>query len=155
MSADQTAVRTRKITVEQVRTALERIAATYPNRRDRRAGVLPARYIDRGRPNCLAALALQRLGFSMGVLRALDREHPTGDIVHAGVRVNESRHPALRRVDQRALALLDYIQRRQDNGHTWGEVISEALTPTRLLPDRFARRRKPWLYVDASTTEEI
>lgn len=145
MSADLATARTKKIDVAQVRVVLERIAATEPGRRDRRAGVLPARYLDQGQPNCLVALVLHDLGISIGVLRALDREYPTGEIIHAGVRVVESRNPALRRFTPNALKLLDYVQRRQDDGQPWGALIKQALTPDRFTAPWLSRRRKPWL----------
>lgn len=152
-AADHTEVRTPrrgKITVAQVRAVLEEIAATEPDRRDRRAGLLPPRYVDQGQPNCLVALVLERLGISLGVLRQLDQEHPTGEIVHAGVRVAESRNPSLRRFDRAALDLLDHVQRQQDAGRTWGSIVCDAFNRTRFTPDWYDRRRRPWLFADNS-----
>jgi hypothetical protein len=155
MSADDAAVRTKNITVHQVRVVLEEIAATYQHRRDRRSGVSFIRYINRGVPNCLVALVLERLGFSLRVLSALDREYPTGDIVNPGVRVSESRHPALCALDPVVLALLDHVQQRQGKGRSWRKVVTHTFASPRFLPVRFDQRRRPWLYVEASTTEEI
>lgn len=135
----------KKIPVSRVVEVLEEIAAAEPDRVDPRAedGLLP-RYLDKGQPNCLVAKALSRLGFSRGVLRALDREHPTGELVDAGVQVAESRHPALRKLDPTARALLQYVQQQQDRGLAWGRVTREALTPSRWFTRR-DRERKPWL----------
>ncbi len=148
MSAGDTAVRTSKgkVSVAEVRAVLEEIAALVPERRDRRAGALPPRYVDQGQPNCLVALVLTRFGITLGVLRQLDREHPVGDIVHAGVRVAESRHPALKRFAPAAIDLLDHVQRQQDYGVAWGRIVGVCFTRTRFAPDWYERRRKPWLF---------
>lgn len=139
----------RRITVAAVRVALLAVAAEHPGRADRRVtDGLPARYVDRGRPNCLVALVLARLGFSTGVLRALDAEHPTGELVDAGVRVADSRHPALRKLDPLARQLLQHVQDGQDRGQPWARIVTSAFTPTRIwgpLGSRLDRRSKPWL----------
>lgn len=138
----------RKITVDDVKTALETVALTDPDHIDRRAAEgLPARYIDRGKPDCLVARSLAKLGFSTGVLKALDQEHPVGEILHAGVRVEESRHPALRKIDPLALRLLQYVQDQQDNGQRWGRIVADAFS-TSVWRTPFDHRRKPWLFDD-------
>lgn len=138
--------RSRRITVAAVREVLRDLATEFPGRADRRAADgLPARYIDRGQPCCLVALVLTRLGYSVGVLRALDAEHGTGNVI-AGVQIGESRHPALRKVDPLARRLLQHIQYMQDRGCAWDKIISEAFTPSRWFP-RQDRERKPWLYL--------
>lgn len=137
----------RRIGVEDVRTVLNQIANEFPSRRDRRAeDGLPARYIDRGQPNCLVAMVLTRLGFSMGVLKALDQEYPVGELFHPGVRVVESRHAALKKIAPSARALLQYVQDAQDAGQPWGKIIRDAFSTNPFLLPRIRRERKPWLY---------
>ncbi len=133
----------RRITVASVRDALRAVAADNPGRACRPAGGRPARYVRRGAPDSLVALALARLGFSTGVLTALDQEHPVGEVVLSGVTVAESRHPALAKLDPLARQLLAYVQDRQDAGKTWDHIVTEALRPPALLFLR--RQRKPWV----------
>lgn len=136
----------RKITVALVRAVLEDIAARYPGRVDRRASdEVPARYVEADRPSCLVAVVLDRLGFSIGVLKTLDVEHAVGELCTAGVRVAESRHPALRRIDPAARALLQWVQDQQDAGREWGAIVSKAFGPSRWFARR-DRDRRPWLY---------
>ncbi len=150
MSTTVISPRTRKISVGQVQRALEAVAREHPDRVDRRVtDGLPARYIDRGAPNCLVALVLTRLGYSTGVLKALDHEPPVGGICQSqgGVAVAESRHPALRRIDPAARALLDWVQRHQDCGQRWGAIVRDAFkTRPRWHAERRDRERRPWLY---------
>lgn len=139
----------RRIHVADVRAALTEIAARHPDRRDPRVrDDLPPRYVHRGEPACLVALVLIRLGFSQGVLKALDQEHPTGALCEAGVRLAESRHPALRKIDPVARQLLQYVQDQQDRGQRWADIVRAAFTPVK--PFTFAGLRwptstKPWL----------
>ena len=148
MSTTVVAPKTRKIGVSQVRAVLEDIAIEHPDRVDRRAtDGLPARYAARGGPNCLVAMVLDRLGFSVGILKALDAEHPTGELFRAGgVQVAESRHPALKRIDPTARALLQYVQNQQDRGQRWGRIVRDAFSSNRFF-ERWERERKPWLSV--------
>lgn len=132
-----------KITVEAVKTALEQVVAAEPGRVDKRVqNEQPPRYVANGKPFCLVAKVLARLGFSVGVLHALDREHPLGAL-NSGVQIAESRHPALKKIDDRAIQLLQYAQKKQDSGLPWGFILREAFTP----PSRFSfrERHKPWL----------
>lgn len=134
----------RRITVPAVAEVLRELAAEDPDRVDRRTGDgLPPRYIDRGRPNCLVAVVLTRLGFSPGVLKALDAEHGTGNVI-AGVQVGESRHPALRKLDPYARRLLQYVQQQQDRGFRWGRIVNEAFARSH-WPLRNDLERKPWI----------
>lgn len=134
--------RPRRISVASVREALRAVAAEHPGRACgcRPAGVT-VRYVRRGAPNSLVALVLARLGFSTGVLTALDQEHPVGEVVERGVTVAESRHPALAKLDPLARQLLAYVQDRQDAGRPWDRIVAEALRPALFL----RARRKPWL----------
>lgn len=136
----------RTITADTVTQVLAQIVEANPDHVDPRAsdGLMP-RYVHRGKPNCLVATVLDRLGFSLGVLRALDEEYPTGELRHAGVQVDKSRHPALRRIDPKARALLSYLQRQQDRGWAWGRIVRNALTPARFF-NRFDKAERPWLY---------
>lgn len=141
----------KKITVKDLEPVLKAIAEADPGHVDRRAaeGLLP-RYVEHGKPNCLVARALSRLGFSVGVLKALDQEHPTGELVDAGVQVAESRHPSLKKLDPLAKQLLKYVQDQQDRGLSWGRVVADAFTARKeyFLGFRRERQRKPWLFQD-------
>jgi hypothetical protein len=140
-------LRQKKITVAQVRAALEDIARQHPRRVDQPAGEeLPARYVAVNRPACLVANVLVRVGFNLGQLKALDAEHAVGDLFAAGVRVAESRHPALRKLDDNAKALLQWVQDKQDAGQQWGRIVTEALRPRASWLARWDRRKRPWLY---------
>lgn len=137
----------RRITVPAVRAALQAVIDEHPRRADRRVeDGLSARYIDRGRPNCLVAMVLTKLGFSTGVLRALDQEHPTGELRAVGVKVDESRHPALRKIDPTARKLLQYVQDAQDCGKRWDRILSEAFSSRPWIARRWDQKRKPWLH---------
>lgn len=137
----------RAITVNAVKEVLEDIVANNPDRADPRVEEgMHARYVHHGRPNCLVAHTLTRLGFSMSVLRALDREHGVGNVVDAGVPLIESRHPALRRIDPLALRLLDFVQARQDDGERWASVVRDAFHRHRYFGEYWDRKRKPWLF---------
>ncbi len=143
-----TAVRPRNVvSVAQVRAVLEGIAEEYPWRRDQRQREEhPPRYVEWGKPNCLVAMALLRLGFSLGLLRALDAEHPVGDLFQPGVRIAESRHPALARLDPAALALLAHVQEAQCRGRSWGRIVRDAFARSKWFPGRDLER-KPWLTI--------
>ncbi len=143
----KTPVHPRRITVSVVREALRAVVAEHPGRADRRAvDGLPARYVDKDEPSCLVAKVLAKLGFSLGVLRALDQEHPVGELLQPGVKVAESRHPALRKIDPLARQLLQYIQDCQDRGDRWARIVDTALTPSAWTHRRWEQRRKPWLF---------
>jgi hypothetical protein len=135
-----------RITVALLREALEEIVAEQPEWVDERPALeLPPRYVTHGQPACLVARVLTRMGYSIGILRALDLEFRQGEIATAGVRIVESRHPALRRLEPQARLLLEFVQRGQDRGFTWGHIIQSAFTPSR-FGRRFDMRRRPWLY---------
>lgn len=130
------------ITVTDVAGVLTELASTAPEHADPPAEHAPARYLVAGKPNCLVAKVMARLGFSTTVLRALDREHAIGNVIHPGVRLSESRHPALRALDARTLALLQHIQDCQDAGQRWGAIARKAFSPA---PWFLPERSKPWL----------
>lgn len=124
------------ITVDQVRGELDRLAADRPDHTDPRpSSGQPPRYVAGGQPACLVAHVLHRLGMSVGALRELDREAGRRG---AGVRINESRHPALRGADSRALGLLAYVQFVQDGGYSWGVAARDAFAE-RHMYGRFVR----------------
>lgn len=137
-----------KVTVNAVRVALEAVALATPAYVDRRAADdLPARYVEGGRANCLVAKVLENLGYSLGILKALDAEHPVGELCAAGVRVAESRHPALKKVDGQAKALLQWVQDQQDAGRAWGRIVTDAFKPRSLWDfESRDRHKRPWLY---------
>ncbi len=137
--------RRRLINVTEVRQALERVVAADPDHADRRTrNGLPARYVSRGEPNSLVARVLAELGFSVGVLRSLDHEPPTGELFEVGVAVHESRHAALKKIDPTAMALLAFVQEGQDKGEKAERILRRAFQAGWLFPRR-ARLRKPWL----------
>ena len=132
----------RRITVAAVRAALEDVVAANPGKaghplRDDQ----PSRYIEQGQPSCLISLVMLRLGFSKGVLRALDEEHPTGEILQTGVTIEESRHPALKKITEDARRLLQYVQEAQDRGVRWDRIVTDAFRRQRW----FRVGKKPWL----------
>ncbi len=137
-----------KITVHAVRAAMEQIAAAQPTHVDRRAADdLPARYVSGGIANCFVARVLEKLGYSLGVLKALDHEHPVGDLSAPGVRVAESRHPALKKIDGDAKRLLQWVQDKQDAGQAWGRIVEQAFKPKGVWDfESWDRRKRPWLY---------
>lgn len=140
------------ITVDDVEPVLKAIASADPDHVDRRAGEdLPARYVEHGKPSCLVARVLVKLGFSLGVLRQLDTEHPIGWLFDVGVPIAESRHPALKRIDPLAMQLLKHVQDQQDKGLRWGVIVVDALHVRKdwFFGDRRERERKPWLFRDA------
>lgn len=141
----------RRIDVEQVRAALEEIAAQEPDQRDPRVqDELPNRYLDRGRANCFVARVLLRLGYQTSILKALDDEYRIGQPFHAGARIGESRHPALAKLTPTARRLLQYVQDAQDSGQAWGRIVRDAFTAERWLLRRWVRERKPWLFPDTA-----
>lgn len=146
MSTAATTTRPGRVTVALLHEHLAQIVAQDPGRVDERPELeLPPRYVTNGEPACLVARLLTRLGYSLGILRDLDREYARGELRNAGVRIAESRHPALRRLDPDARALLEYLQRGQDAGLSWGTIAHKAFAPC-----RFGRgvdqRKRPWLY---------
>ncbi len=136
-----------RIPLAVIAAAVKRVCAAAPTRVDRRPkDGLPPRYMVDGVPVCLVAKVLHELGFTAGQIHALDREFAPGELVHAGVRIEESRHPALRRLDPLGVQLLAYVQRGQDRRWSWGEVARAALTVPRLrVWATWAHRGKPWL----------
>ncbi len=138
----------KRITVAAVRTALEDIARLNPGRVDRRSDdETPARYVEWDRPACLVARVLERLGYGIGILKALDAEHAVGELCLPGVRVADSRHPAISRLDDNAKALLQWVQDRQDEGRMWGRIVADAFKARTVFTlARWDRERRPWLY---------
>jgi hypothetical protein len=134
------------ISVDEVSRELKAVALADPEHVDPTADEehLVPQYVHHGRPNCLVARVLVRLGYSTDLLRDLDRERPVGELLHSGVRVSESRHPGLRRIDPVALKLLQYCQDQQDRGQRWGAIVADAFTLSRWFAWR-DRARKPWL----------
>ncbi len=148
LTAIATPTRTaRRITVTQVRDLLEIIASSEPGRVDRRRDEDPPslRYTRDGRPHGLVARVLAELGFGMAILDALDAEHPLGDLFNVGAPVATSRHPALRKLDPHARALLAFCQERQDSGATWSRILLAATRKPRWWSFGADHRNRPWL----------
>ncbi len=134
------------ITVARVREILTEIVEEHPLRRDAR--LKPderPRYVEWGHPNNLTAMLLLRLGFGLGVLTALDAEHPVGDLFVPGVLVAESRHPALNRLEPAARDLIAYLQTQQHRGRAWGAIARDAFNLNRFWFPGRDRRTKPWM----------
>lgn len=148
---------TSKISLDQIVATLRAVAAEFPEQRDPRSDRrLPPRYVEHGKPVCLVAVVLHRLGYSVSMIRQLDREGPSSKTASTGgVHFAASRNRMLRRLDPVGRELLDEVQRQQDRGgyFTWQVVVSEALDLTdfdrRWLarnPDRVA----PWKRLTAT-----
>jgi len=136
------------VTAADVKHALDRVVDDDPARTDRRIEAhLNPRYLDQGQPTCLVAELLIELGYRTALLRDLDREHSVGHVAATGVRIHESRHPALKRLDPKARRLLQFLQNRQDRGQCWDFIAEQAFRPKPVwtLP-RIDRRDRPWLY---------
>lgn len=99
----------------------------------------------RGEPAGLTSYLLLELGYPAAMLKDLDCEYECGEVLHPGVKIQNSRHPALLRLDDKALALLGWIQQRQTSGMTWNELHLAAFAPYRFVGP-FDRKRRPWLY---------
>jgi hypothetical protein len=113
----------KKIDACQVMDTLRTLAAEQPDRVDRRAdsGVLVPKYVEYGLPSCIAAQVMYDLGISMGMIKQLDRElSGTGGII---LRLSDSL--MRRRFTPAAWGLLDYVQRRNDWGMTWGRIMDD------------------------------
>lgn len=123
------------ITVEDVKAALEAVARDYRYHVDQRVErKLAPRYVEHGEPCCLVAVILHRLGFTIAQLKQLDTESGNDG---GGTILSESRHPLLKRVDPVALALLAYMQKRQDiHAEEWSLVADRALQRGRYTPDK-------------------
>lgn len=147
MSTDTSVITT--IHCDDVKQALLAVVETNPYRVDpRTVDEIRPRYLGHdGKPNSLVAHILLRLGLDENVLRQLDYEFPLGELLSSGVRISESRNPALARFEDKALALLDYLQDCQDGGLPWADCYLDAYAkPSRLIPVKYVRERRPWLF---------
>lgn len=143
-----TETRSHTVHVADVREALTRVVAANPGRTDRRIeDHLNPRYLDHGRPTCLVAEVLLELGFRITLLQALDRECHVGHVASAGVRIRDSRHPALKRLHPAARTLLQHLQSRQDRGVGWHDIAEHAFKPRSVWRlAKHDREARPWLY---------
>lgn len=116
----------RRYDVPAVMRVLDALIAQDPGRRDRRAasGELECRYVEHGRPACLAAAVLDGLGVSMGLLKSLDRELKDGSVQLVG-----SRSPIRKRFTDSAWELLSALQWCNDYGLSWAEAKERVLDP--------------------------
>jgi hypothetical protein len=132
--------------VADVRRVLDELVAEDPERGARRAREgAPARYLDHGKPDCLVAVVLHRLGASLGVLRALDQESGSKG---AGAMLRFVQHPWRRRVEPLAWDLLCFLQRENDAGASWGQARTQAFTLDRYwkrVHPPHAYARLPWV----------
>ena len=119
----------RRISLATVRRVLLDVAAEYPDRVDPRVERgLPPRYCEHGRPACLVAEVLTRLGWTIVQLRELDREGqmPAKASV-GGTPLAHSRNRRLRRIELTARRMLDELQRQQDRGWSWSRAVAWVL----------------------------
>lgn len=141
---------TRPISAAEVKEVLFAVVQTDPERVDPRttADEVRPRYLDAdGDPDSLVAHVLMEIGFDMIFLRQLDAEFPLGHIFDSGVRIDESRHPALAEFEPAALKLLAYLQDLQDGGLPWMDCYLDAFAkPNRLVPTKYVRERRPWMF---------
>ncbi len=124
---------------------LKAVVAEDPGRRDTyiQDGHHNARYVVDGAPNCLVAVALHRMGASLGVLRQLDREvHGRGG-TNTGVLLGATRHLFRLRFTPAAWELLASVQRHQDAGMKWADAVAQSVAPTISWLDQ---RRYGWTY---------
>jgi hypothetical protein len=99
----------------------------------------------RGEPTGLVAFLLLQLGYPQSLLKELECEYEMGEVIHPSVKITNSRNPAVARIEDKALALLGWIQERQKCGMTWNEIQVAAFTPYRFFGG-LDRKRRPWLY---------
>ncbi|MEU2043680.1 hypothetical protein [Nocardia niwae] len=141
-------VRRCRFDVADIHAVLEAVVFADPHRRDHYVATGHApRYVVAGHPCCLVAAVLWELGFSLGVLRALDRESkdPTG---RAGgtIELSGSQHPILKRFTPAARALLESLQRHQDRKQPWAKVVADACgRDPHWLDQRHHREGRPWM----------
>lgn len=134
----------RKYDVEQVRRVLDEVVAEDPGRVDRRAEVegMSCRYTEHGACACLAAHILNRLGFSVGKLKALDRA-AEGDPIALSVSGLHTRFTPT------AFEMLCYLQGLNDRGWSWGRARTDTLSLDVYYggwnKPRKHRTGKPWL----------
>ncbi len=133
------------ITVEEVKQALVAVASKQGRhidaRVDRRLG---PRYIEHGKPCCLVAVALVRLGVRVAVLRQLDRENRPAGTGGGGIQLQHTRHRIRRRFDPVAWNLLCEVQRLQDKGRDWEQVVTDLLDPQRKPWDQYGPPKYSW-----------
>ncbi len=137
------------ICCDEVKEVLLAVVQTDPNREDpRTVDEVRPRYLGLdGAPNSLVAYVLLKLGLDETVLRQLDHEFPIGELLSSGVRISESRNPAVAAFEDDALKLLDYLQDCQDGGLPWMDCYLDAYAkPSRFIPTRYVRERRPWLF---------
>ena len=136
------------LTVDMVRQAMNGVVDESPAHIDPAPHdeYMPPRYLnDHGQPDCLVAKILVKLGFSAAVLMELDHEYRQGHW-HPGVRIGESTHYSLCKIEGRALALLAYLQSGQEKGLNYGSIGLLAFEPVRFWQRKIDRKRRPWLY---------
>lgn len=103
------------------------------------------RYYRSSHPVGLTARALIEVGYPVDLLKDLDCEYEIGEVLHPGVKIGGSRNAALRRLDNRGVALLSYVQEHSKTGWSWNEIVTAAFRPRRTIK-RLDARRRPWLY---------
>jgi hypothetical protein len=103
------------------------------------------RYFRHGGPVGLTAHTLVEVGYPMDLLKAMDCEYEVGEVLHPGVKIGRSRNAALARLDNKGVALLEYVQNHSKVGWSWSDIVTHAFRPTWTVKYLDSRRR-PWLY---------
>ncbi len=137
------------ISADEVKEVLLAVVQADPEHVDpRTVDEVRPRYLNPdGTPNSLVAHVLVKIGFTAELLAQLDHEFPLGELVSSGVRISESRNPAVAEFEPVALLLLDYLQTCQDGGLPWMDCYLDAYAkPSRFIPERFVRERRPWIF---------
>lgn len=141
------------IGLAEVKHALNAVAAEEPQHVDDRVerGLSP-RYVEHGKPCCLVAVVMYRLGISLGMLRQLDREQHEPGTSGGGIVLRQTRSPIVGRFSPLAWDLLCEAQARQDRGFAWRDVVDGLLRPRRSAAGTLAPKPYPWNQAEDETT---
>lgn len=136
------------VTVGQVEKVAAEIVEADPFHQDPRTPTeIRPRYWADDKPNCLVGNILMGLGFESVVLKQLDAEFPLGELLSSGIRISESRNPALLGFDNKTMDLLSFLQDGQDQGYTWSQCHEGAFAAKSwYVPEALDRKQRPWLY---------
>lgn len=80
-----------------------------------------------GQPSCVVGQIFARLGVPVEELKLIDKqEHP--GVTHGYSTSARVVTPYLFETDEKTVQFLNFLQRWQDNGASWGEALNEAKT---------------------------
>lgn len=112
------------ITAEQAITALREVVAGNEDYVYQPPVGSMCVYVHDGKPSCLVAQVLSKLGVGIDDLGRLD--HKSTDHFDSPVPVTAYRLSDHMPIEDRASGILGYAQSRQDLGETWGEALAAA-----------------------------